>query len=55
MFAAIHVRAVIVPTRELVANFDRVSEHIDADRPDLVVNTGDIDIEELLAQMGGEH
>lgn len=26
----------------LIANFDRVSEHIDADRPDLVVNTGDV-------------
>jgi len=26
----------------LVANFHRVCEHIDADRPDLVVNTGDV-------------
>lgn len=26
----------------LIANFQRVSEHIDADRPDLVVNTCDI-------------
>jgi 3',5'-cyclic AMP phosphodiesterase CpdA len=26
----------------LIANFERVSEHIDADRPDLVVNTGDV-------------
>jgi 3',5'-cyclic AMP phosphodiesterase CpdA len=26
----------------LIANFHRVSEHIDADRPDLVINTGDI-------------
>ena len=26
----------------LIANFHRVSEHIDADRPDLVVNTGDV-------------
>jgi 3',5'-cyclic AMP phosphodiesterase CpdA len=26
----------------LVANFHRVSEHIDASRPDLVVNTGDV-------------
>ncbi|GLR85975.1 metallophosphoesterase family protein [Bradyrhizobium iriomotense] len=26
----------------LIANFHRVSEHIDANRPDLVVNTGDV-------------
>jgi 3',5'-cyclic AMP phosphodiesterase CpdA len=26
----------------LIANFHRVCEHIDADRPDLVVNTGDV-------------
>jgi 3',5'-cyclic AMP phosphodiesterase CpdA len=26
----------------LIANFHRVSEHIDADRPDLVINTGDV-------------
>lgn len=26
----------------LIANFHRISEHIDADRPDLVVNTGDV-------------
>src|SRR6266700_7789111 len=26
----------------LIANFQRVSEHIDADRPDLVINTGDV-------------
>jgi len=26
----------------LIANFDAVSAHIDADRPDLVVNTGDV-------------
>ena len=29
----------------LIANFDRVSEHIDADRPDLVVNTGDVSLD----------
>lgn len=26
----------------LIANFHRVCEHIDADRPDLVINTGDV-------------
>jgi 3',5'-cyclic AMP phosphodiesterase CpdA len=26
----------------LIANFGAVSEHIDADRPDLVINTGDV-------------
>jgi len=30
------------PFRGLIANFRRVSEHIDANRPDLVVNTGDV-------------
>ena len=28
--------------RKLTENFDRVSEHIDAARPDLIVNTGDV-------------
>ena len=26
----------------LIANFHAVSEHIDASRPDLVINTGDV-------------
>ena len=28
--------------QKLTENFQRISEHIDATRPDLVVNTGDI-------------